>query len=1195
MGKQSSRIIWGKIKKNPDDSGYNLVEITDYDPENIYTSGNIVIANEYGQDEEGYRAYQCIASEAAGDFSTYDTWKLLKGIYTLVGTGKYIPDTKAEEIVYSKRLNFKPGSKVVKKDIKDNMHYLYKCIEENNVHYEGFNPDKWEKEFQRVGIAFIPCDHKEVYYDNGRNAVKWHKAMWFMPEEQDVSSSQDISFYDGSYDLDDESGIMDYNTEYFKGERVIYKGRYPHNDDLWLYEYTHNSFIGGVSPTDHYYFEIWKHIEDVSEHNISTDYKKGDMVIAYYESSVDRPISTYDENLNYSISQYIIKRIKPDNLNPVSKKDLDILSIYTDGYIMTEISDYLKESGIPNNKYTPITSRARAIELNDLIYGAYIAVKDTNGEFDEDDWLLVPDIRHWDNAVNLQIVAQMALGRLVIWNMKDSSDYIVYECIKEHTIIKEAGTSDEYLAKLHRPDISPDYWRPLYQRHRTSNSHKVYKAVRDNRGQFVHNDWVIVTQNKHENLRDYGYIWRKLSDSPGGGVPFFGIMPIFKDVYIASSSYRWTCQIRFNDIKLYLGNNVLNLGQVLSCTHDRSNDMITGSAASTLVQVGNTVYGYLDGRIASVGGIDNSSKCNYILVLNKNKKFKKITFNEEELYYYPGRVDFYGLGYGLCSNNTILYMKITDIWHPEQGVYSNFIEFKRATLFPDTATYTIDTIYSYNEWDLVYISIGSRETITGGLRYAVSNYDNKFYMLMEYIPSLHEWHSKNTITSEIVTVFEYSLIVTKYHFFNGAGNEFIGPFISEIKDYNYKKIVALPYTDSTSLWYQYLSKDDDVGTVERTTYLRTSVWPYVKYLTADDKTFLDTIGATYNQDGTSFTAPFFDIYDNAELDERPVYDTHGNLIHFEYDPVITEIQLPHSDGNSYIILNGFFAPFKKNFSMYTKSILLMTVVTYANNSTYEVVNTMSQPMFYDGPYTNMPYFLGDFGDTVFFYTDDYCLFYVSYHAVQSIISSGIWKLDFNTRQLSRLYEVYQTNPLLLYKAGCVWKIPYYRNQTCHIQYGPGDFPEEGMDIQYLILQYGRFVINEYDRSSWANDNSDFPYYEGHVKNKIWNVHVGLPTLTPNFATDSGNPISGKNDINITTKAFIYYSNDHYISVTLCVALPNFRSCFDSDNLNSVTYTDIYNPVLNGAFFWIASNGASSCQISPMYGGPEDDAQGFSGW
>lgn len=1182
MGRQSSRIIWGKTKKNPKDTGYNLVEITDYDEENIYTSGNIVIANEYGQDEEGYRAYQCIASEAGGEFSTYDTWKLLPGIITLVSYG-YIPDTKsAEKVIYTRRYMFKPGSKIIKKSLKDGCHYLYKCIEENNVHFEGWVPDKWEKQLQRVGVAYIPRDHKDVYYDNGRNATKWHKAMWYMPEESDNKYVEEIGFYDGSCKVDEDTGNLDYTTEYFKGERVIYNGKHPNEDELWVYEYQHNTFIGGIAPDKYYYIELWKHIEDIEVYEINKLYKKGDMVIAYYEENLTRPISDYSTDITYISDQYCLRRIKPDESSSVTTRDKEALIGYWDQYAEIYISDYIKEETFPEvYKYTPNTSRGRRIETNGPIYGAYVAISDTSGSFNEYKWLLIPDIRHWDECLTIVgEVIHMPYGRKVIWNITDSSDMTLYECIKDHTIIipeNQYETTDDYLHAIHKPDTNPEYWRPLYQYHQVSNTYKVYKAVRNTSGQFNKADWVVVTQQKHDNLNLWGYIWKKLGDVKGGGIPFFGILPVYQYLGITNINVSWNCQIRLDELRLYLGNNILRLGQVLSCNYSSSTKLITGGAFSNVVQVGNSIYGYLSSNISST--LDSNIYCNYIVVFNKNREFKRIILNNEELYYRPGN----GFNYGLCSNNIILYVKrVEKSMGAGNYLYDSVI--KKITVFPSTSTYLISDVTRLieNEVDGVHA-----ETIIGGIRYRIIRRDNKFYTLFKFNSINCVWMPEDNITSDVAYAFYNAFDTTNYTYIDATGNIIAGPKYLGLNDVyiygdTWKKIMYLPYVYDLSFWKDYL---DNVGYINRITYLRSSIWPYVRYLTNDDKAFLTEMGASYNEEGTQFVIPYLDILDNEELETRPIPDGEGGYVHFERDPAVSEIQIPVSDGNSYHLLRGFFAPYKSKVGQYmVVNLLVLSTITMGACNTYEIINVHEQ-MATLGPYTNMGYFLGDLYNTVFFYTDSYCLFYISSHGAQAYISSGIWKLDFNSRELLRLYNPLSLESLYdLYKSGCIWKIPYYRNQTCNIK--GSDLPEEGLDIEYLILHYGKYTINEYD--TWAEN---IPIRNGELINGVWNVSIILPKLTPNLDTDTGNPVSYKNDLTIVTTASINYQNVNP-GVVLCVALPNFRSNFENDHMVGGFNPILYDPIINGAFFWITS---TSWNITPKYGGPENDADGFSGW
>ena len=84
------------------------------------------------------------------------------------------------------------------------------------------------------------------------------------------------------------------------------------------------------------------------------------------------------------------------------------------------------------------------------------------------------------------------------------------------------------------------------------------------------------------------------------------------------------------------------------------------------------------------------------------------------------------------------------------------------------------------------------------------------------------------------------------------------------------------------------------------------------------------------------------------------------------------------------------------------------------------------------------------------------------------------------------------------------------------------------------------------------------------------------------------------DIIVTTSVYIEVVPGRNERYELVVVLP----CFKNSYLDAIKTISVglgsYNPIVNGAFFWLTTDDVMY-KAKPQYGGPEDGAQGFSGW
>lgn len=602
MGYQTSRIIWGKTKQNPDDDGYNEVPVSDYENDIIYTSGNLVIYENKTLGTVG--VYQCMVEEVCNNSPDLYTeeWKKVEGV-PLFKTA-HIPGAPSDVIEYMStvRSSYTPGARVIVKNI-NGTHTLYKCKEKTNVYLEGFLYSKWEKVYHRPGIVYIPKDHKEVYYDDGHNQFKWHHAMYYLNNEDFDNYEEEICGFNPS-------------TSYAKGEMVLYDqdNRDPnlyHSVYRYIYHIpstptTRNEQKGTITyeqptPSNHQY---WEYVESIQYFNSEKSYTKGDKVIwnRYNEEDDETtdgrgwsmvPVSIFRDDYVYRIGQRCLYRIKPTEEGNISQSDLDKL-IETSDYTMEPWDEQFPEDLIP----VPASEYGKRIEANAEIYGLYeykgIWGIDGHGEkyliqdykprgyaFSNDEWNLIPDIRMLsgkDYGANKYVIAPYN-ETYVLFKTKQAiapgeyitrEDYELYGLdairygyfITEDVVVTPSGlvyigipASPQDLDTHRRVS---DVWTVIKQRQIDPTiGPRIYIAVRDKRYgfEFSRADWTICTQNKIGRNTLYGWIWKKFT-SGSGGTPYGAVIPIPSVLEIDYSP------VRFNVLSIYRGDNVLETGPV---------------------------------------------------------------------------------------------------------------------------------------------------------------------------------------------------------------------------------------------------------------------------------------------------------------------------------------------------------------------------------------------------------------------------------------------------------------------------------------------------------------------------------------------------------------------------------------------------------------------------------------------------------
>lgn len=608
MGHQSSRIIWGKTKRNPDDEGFNEVPVTDMEQDVIYTSGNMIIYAREGFMKTDPKAYQCVVEESCNrDPLRYpEDWKEIPGVPVI--EVKVIPGAPSYVIekINSKRMTFTPGARVIFKNSEDGHHYLYRCIFKTNVYYDGFDNRKWAIIKHNPGIVYIPKDHKDVYYDDGRNENKWHRAMYYVPDEP-WESEEEITYFD------------EY-TSYQKGEIVLYRnyGDFDRHEDetdpespiiytakwatAFRYIYgvpstptreSEEGYIEYVQPSPHS-TTYWEKCEDIALFSTFKSYKKGDKIVwnlfeneessGYYDAAV----SVFNPDYTYKRGQYCLYRIKPQEGHDISEKDC--LALKTTGdYDMKPLDPPYWMEEVP----TPTSEYGKLIQSGAEIYGLYQYTasdqKPKGYEFVNSQWTLIPRVKMFSenldkyregyNAGDYTIATTNGTFALFKALSDREPDYYVTQemydkygedamcygyCIKTlhmgyFWIGFPAAPSD-----VERDSRVKSVWQLVTQRMKDPVvGYKVYMAVKNigYASTFKREEWQIVTQKKLTIEEDYGYIWKKFGYGAGGGVPFGADFPI-----ITTDFNKKVFKARFNGLTLYRGNNTLELGEVITAS-----------------------------------------------------------------------------------------------------------------------------------------------------------------------------------------------------------------------------------------------------------------------------------------------------------------------------------------------------------------------------------------------------------------------------------------------------------------------------------------------------------------------------------------------------------------------------------------------------------------------------------------------------
>lgn len=508
MGLQSSRIIWGKNKlpgtnnKTPVDE-YNSSDV-------VYVSGNYTIySRSRGVVAEDYHLYLCTATETGGDFNS-DDWKEQVGVknWDLQAYRVYKVNARVIKELHDEEYSYVDDEGQIQTIILDGI-YLFKCIQNTPMDH-AWHQECWELVFQEVGLGYIVRDHKEVYYDDGRNKNKWHRMMFFIPPEYDEKVESEILLYDEEqqYHYDDKvlhehpvNGLRCYKFN----KAIPYKGEWSDN--------------------------YWDEINDINVYTANIAYNKNDQVFKLSVDIYECYVVPFQSTLRYNIGKACIYPIDPSELD--------------------------RGVSFPQEYREKILG-------GESVYGLYISNSTVDGEreFDRNKWdllvnqefsiggIIYNSDRHY--IEEYQYTHSYVVGQPAIWNYEDSDTFALNICIKD---ILVAGTQNDPRNK--------EYWMTPTEVIETKDQYRVYKALRDiaaaDNTHWQRDNWAAVTQQLDYDYGLYGVIWEKLGSLNGAGMPFY-IPLAMSSTWTVYHNYITSIDVAIDSFYQYVGNNILELG-----------------------------------------------------------------------------------------------------------------------------------------------------------------------------------------------------------------------------------------------------------------------------------------------------------------------------------------------------------------------------------------------------------------------------------------------------------------------------------------------------------------------------------------------------------------------------------------------------------------------------------------------------------
>ena len=405
---------------------------------------------------------------------------------------------------------FKKGARVIKEDHNGEWETLklYVCVVNQTTPNQWISSE-WDVVYQEVGIAWIPRDHKEVYYDDGGNKNKWHKMMYFIPD-----------YYDGQK-TDEEIAVFNENQTYHFGERAIHTTLIG---ETYCYTYDSN-----IPRRAEWAAGWWSKDENVDMYETYKTYYKGDEVIKKNVEAGYQDIQEYQDEMYFEQGKYTLSIIDREHDVAAIANFHDILYI-------------------------------ERIFADESLYGVYKSNKTTSGSFNWQDWDLqasnviqtrgrdhnmVPIHTEENTGITCRYCGKFITGykqkdikeynyesgyeegELVIWTFNDEdSVFGLLECQKP---IPQVIGPGEY-----NPDTAPpnsEYWSPISQFVEQANTLRVFKATKamdaSINTHFIRENWAIVSQKMEPDYDLYGVIWEKYGVIGGGGAPFGYAFPTY--------------------------------------------------------------------------------------------------------------------------------------------------------------------------------------------------------------------------------------------------------------------------------------------------------------------------------------------------------------------------------------------------------------------------------------------------------------------------------------------------------------------------------------------------------------------------------------------------------------------------------------------------------------------------------------------
>lgn len=472
MGKQSSRIIWGRTGE--DGNAKTPVEM--YDPtETIYVKDNMALVKEKVNDKEEINCYICKAIESAGEWDAVkEEWRKLQSV------SKY--DSKKE---------YKKNSKCIYND------YYWNCTHDitrddimRHINDDTLLPTSelyWEHVMQTVAVSYHAMDHKEVFYDDGRNQDKWHKAMWFVPDEE---------YFDETHD--EEIAEWEPTRQYEKGNQVIRTYNYTTGTVKKLYECR----VMHTTPGDtSWHVEEWKLLDDVEEWDHHVAYAKGTLVIRS-----DIPVGEFNIVRFKEFGDFVKFKSGDKCINYIDRDDKtsadpDIRREYS--ALPEWVKTKVEKVGTHVNSLYQLKS---GVFLPDLV------------NFQREEWVLI------GQAFDLFIERDYSAGDSVIWSYSgsDPSSGGAFQSVCVFTAKEDLPA----IRPEQTPTADPSKWGEPWRQNQTATPiphlYRARKNLTPNMNdKWRKENWVVQSQKmKNYELDCYGWVWKKLSDPSSHGAPF---------------------------------------------------------------------------------------------------------------------------------------------------------------------------------------------------------------------------------------------------------------------------------------------------------------------------------------------------------------------------------------------------------------------------------------------------------------------------------------------------------------------------------------------------------------------------------------------------------------------------------------------------------------------------------------------------